>query len=501
VIARATPPLAGVPGWVRQAAPWVVTVLAGLAGAWLALAVAGTTRAEVGPLGIEAGITPAWGGETVVEVDPVGTLVVDTHDAPLQVRVGVRTVDVERVQDIVANPTSLSDLDERVVEDLQDALVKAAVRSGVVALVGAVVVGGLLLRSWQRGLIAGAVALAAVACSYGLAALTFDPEATREPRFTGLLSSAPQLVGSAEAIASNFDAYADQLASIVTNVSQLYDTTLALPTFAPDDETIRLLHVSDLHLNPAAWELIDAVAEQYDVDAIVDTGDIADHGTAPESAYVRPIAELGRPYIFVKGNHDSVLTAAAVAEAPNAVVLDGSAVEVAGLRFLGAPDPRFTPDQLTRGTADEDIRAASEELADEAKSMNAPADVVVFHDPTHAELFDGAAPLVLAGHAHDRQTVVLEEGTRIMVQGSTGGAGLRALEGEEPTPVTLSVLYLDPETRELVAWDDITLGGLGLTSAEIQRHQADEGNGENGPTNSPSPTDSPSPTGSPSPPP
>jgi hypothetical protein len=97
VIAKAKPTLAGAPGWVRQATPWVLTVLAGLAGAWLALAVAGTTRAEVGPLGVEAGITPAWGGETVVEMDPVGTLVVDTHDAPLQVRVGVRTVDVERV--------------------------------------------------------------------------------------------------------------------------------------------------------------------------------------------------------------------------------------------------------------------------------------------------------------------------------------------------------------------------------------------------------------------
>jgi hypothetical protein len=67
-----------------------------------------------------------------------------------------------------------------------------------------------------------------------------------------------------------------------------------------------------------------------------------------------------------------------------------------------------------------------------------------------------------------------------MVQGSTGGAGLRALEGEDPTPVTLSVLYLDPDTRRLVAWDDITLGGLGLTSAEIQRHQADEDNGDAG---------------------
>jgi predicted MPP superfamily phosphohydrolase len=283
------------------------------------------------------------------------------------------------------------------------------------------------------------------------------------------------------------------LARIVTNVGKLYDTTIALPTFAPDDETIRLLHVSDLHLNPSAWAVIRAVAEQYDVDAIVDTGDIADHGTAPESAYVRPIADLGRPYVFVKGNHDSVLTAAAVAEAPNAVVLDGTPVEVAGLRFLGAPDPRFTPDQSTRGTANQDIRVASEELADEARSLTPPADVVAFHDPTHAELFDGAAPLVLTGHTHVRQTVVLDEGTRIMVQGSTGGAGLRALEGEEPTPVTLSVLYLDPESKQLVAWDDITLGGLGLTSAEIQRHQANEDNGENGPTESPAPSPSPTP--------
>jgi predicted MPP superfamily phosphohydrolase len=410
----------------------------------------------------------------------------------VRVHVAVRTVDLGGVQTIVASPAELAALDERLVADLRDVLTKAAVRAGLVAIAGAAIVAGLLLRSVRRALVAGAVAVVAVGGVYGLAGLTFDPEAVREPRFTGLLSSAPQLVASAEAIASNFDAYADQLARIVTNVSQLYDTTIALPTFAPDGDTIRLLHVSDLHLNPSAWTVIRAVAEQYDVDVIIDTGDIADHGTAPESAYVRPIADLGRPYVFVKGNHDSILTAAAVAEAPNAVVLDGTPVNVAGVRLLGAPDPRFTPDQTTRGTADEDIRRASEELSDDARSLIEPADVVVFHDPTHAELFDGAAPLVLAGHAHERQTVVFDEGTRIMVQGSTGGAGLRALENEEPTPVTLSVLYLDPETKQLAAWDDITLGGLGLTSAEIQRHQADEDNGENGPAPSRTPASPPS---------
>jgi predicted MPP superfamily phosphohydrolase len=502
VIAASTPPTPAVPWlprWVRQAAPWVANVVAALLGAWLALAVAGTTHAAVGPLGVDAAIKPAWGGETVVEVDPIGTLVLDTHNAPLEVGVTVRAVDVERVRELVDNPASLSVIDERIVADLQDVLLRAAIRAAVVAVVGALVVGGLLLRSWRRALVAAAVAAGVVGGSYGLAALTFDRDAVREPTFTGLLTTAPQLVGSAEDIASNFDAYADQLASIVTNVGRLYDTALTLPTFAPDDDTIRLLHVSDLHLSPSAWDVIRAVAEQYDVDAIVDTGDIADHGTGPESSYVGPIADLGRPYVFVKGNHDSVLTQAAVAENANAVVLAGDAVDVAGLTFIGAPDPRFTPDQTTRGTADQDLRRGTEELADEARSLGPPADVIVFHDPTYAELFDGAGPLVLAGHAHRRQTVVLDEGTRVMVQGSTGGAGLRALEGEDPTPVTLSVLYLDPDARRLVAWDDITLGGLGLTSAEIQRHLATDDDDDNGegadtgeaPTRSPTPTRSP----------
>ena len=63
----------------------------------------------------------------------------------------------------------------------------------------------------------------------------------------------------------------------------------------------------------------------------------------------------------------------------------------------------------------------------------------------------------------------MEDGTLLMIQGSTGGAGLRGLQGEEPTPLACTVLYLDPETGELRAYDEITLGGLGETEVTIQR--------------------------------
>jgi hypothetical protein len=54
------------------------------------------------------------------------------------------------------------------------------------------------------------------------------------------------------------------------------------------------------------------------------------------------------------------------------------------------------------------------------------------------------------------------------VEGSSGGAGLRGLEGEEPTPLTMSVLYFD-ETQSLKAYDDIQLGGTGEQNVTMQR--------------------------------
>jgi hypothetical protein len=104
-----------------------------------------------------------------------------------------------------------------------------------------------------------------------------------------------------------------------------------------------------------------------------------------------------------------------------------------------------------------------------AAALPEPPDLAMVHHPDQAGPLDGVLPLVLAGHVHERRISTLDEGTLLMVQGSTGGAGLRALEGEYPEPLTCTVLYLDPETGELRAYDEIVLGGLGETEVTIQR--------------------------------
>ncbi|URN01649.1 metallophosphoesterase [Actinomadura madurae] len=269
-----------------------------------------------------------------------------------------------------------------------------------------------------------------------------------------------------------FSAYRAQLARLVGNVSELYTATSTLPTYEPDPSTIRVLHVSDIHLNPAAWSVIKSVSAQFQVDLVVDSGDLMDHGSKPEDRFAESISDLKVPYVYVRGNHDSKATERAVAREKNAIVLDDRTREVAGLHVYGVGDPRFTPDKSTRDdyVGADQLRAEGLRYAEKLRASGSLPDLVVTHDPTEGEAFSGVTPLVLAGHAHARSTKLLPTGTRLFVQGSTGGAGLRGLEHEQPTPIELSVLYFSRATHRLQGWDDLRLGGLGLTSAQIERH-------------------------------
>ncbi|MGX1270950.1 putative phosphodiesterase [Streptomyces phaeoluteigriseus] len=264
---------------------------------------------------------------------------------------------------------------------------------------------------------------------------------------------------------------------------------------------MRVLHVSDIHLNPASWKIIASLVEQYKVNVIVDSGDTMDHGTAAENGFLDPVADLGAPYVWVRGNHDSTTTQGYLESMKNVHVLDdGRAVTLAGLRFAGIGDPQFTPDRSTVPDAEGTQEAAGDRLADALRAQRAggtPVDVAIAHEPSAARRTDGEVPMVLAGHLHHAEMEILEKGTRLRVEGSTGGSGLRAVEGRYPDPIEASILYFDRDSRRLQAWDEIKLGGLGLTTAEVSRHLPKENQPGAAPTPTPTPTPS-SPTSGPS---
>jgi predicted MPP superfamily phosphohydrolase len=460
-------------------------------GAWVGIAVLGQTTRPIGPVETTMRLAPSWGGESVLSLPPLGTLELNTHDGPLQLNVNIDSINQDAAERIFQDPRLLAGLEEQIVRDVRTGVYATAAKSLITGTLGAMMVTLIVARRRIPTLIASGAAAVGILGLYGVAAATLDPRAVSEPKYTGLLTSAPSLIGNAQDIAENFGAYSDQLVRLVTSVTRLYDVTSTLPAYEPDDNVIRILHVSDLHLAEQAWDIVGSVTRQYSIDLIVDSGDITDHGLSAENYYLQRIASLRVPYVWVRGNHDSVVTEEAMRQIPNVVVLDGKVRTVKGIRFLGAGDPTFTP-AWRREIPPEDAQAVARQalaLAKVAKNTRPAVDAIVFHDSTGAPFFDGHASLLLTGHGHERINLVLPKGSRLMQEGSTGGSGLRALKYEKPTPVMLSVLYLDRTTRELQAWDEITLGGLGLTSARIDRHQV---NPDEEPGAPPSPIPSPS---------
>ena len=487
---------------LRRWGPTVRVVLFALVGAGIALALAGRIPAHVGPFDTTMGARPSLHGGTVVHLAPLGTIELDTHDWPIGLDLRVEELSLAEAERIADNPQVIDDLGDDVADDVRAALVRLVLRCVLVAVAGGIV-GALAARlRWQSALAGLATGALLVVGAGAGAAATFDTNAVAEPRYTGLLSRAPTAIGDVEDIIDRFGEYREQLSDLVGNVVTLYLAAEDLPTFAPTDDTIRVLHVSDIHLNPQAFDLMGQLTEQFDVDAIADTGDIVDWGTEPESQLLRQIGDLEVPYVFVRGNHDSRTTQRAVADQPNAVVLDGDGAEVAGLRFWGIGDPRYTPnkDQAAAGPSEgERAEAFAPEVADELAAAEPPeVDVVLVHDARIAADIGGEVPLVLAGHTHQPSDERIEPtdddgsddtdttdepppDTRLLVEGSTGGAGLRGLEGDEPKPLQASVLYFDPDSRELLVYDRVSVKGLGETGATIDRHVlVDDTNREGG---------------------
>jgi predicted phosphodiesterase len=462
---------------VRHPHPWpralgLVAVV--LLGAWLGLLIVGNVRVAVGPMNTTMTLRPSLTGGTKINVSPLGALELNSHRAPLRLDVNVDQLDPVRAQALVDHPERLSGLQDEVARDVEHGTLDVALRSCVAVVSGATALGLAVYRRPRRALAAGGTALALLMACGASAYATWNPESVLEPKYSGLLSSAPSLVGNARNIVTEFDVYQKELARLVTNVTKLYDVTSTLPAYQPDPTTVRVLHVSDIHLNPASWKIIASLVDQYKVNVIVDTGDTMDHGTAAENGFLDPIADLGAPYVWVRGNHDSPITQRYLQRMKNVHVLDdGRAVTIAGLRFAGIGDPQFTPDRSKALGADESEELAGDRLATalgDQKTAGTPVDVAMAHEPSAAREVDGEVPLVLCGHLHHEGDEILKYGTRLRMEGSTGGSGLRALEHKYPAPIEASILYFDRDTRRLQAWDAIKLGGLGETTAEVTRH-------------------------------
>jgi hypothetical protein len=531
------------PGWRAHTVHALGVLVVAVAGSAVGAALAPPITTDVGPIEAQVSVVPSLSPGVHVLLPPAGEVSFDTHLAPFAVQARIARVDLEGARALIASPSALRELQATAPDSLRDATILAAGTTALCALTGAVLLSLLVYRRhWSRtGEVAAMMGLV-LAVVGGAGAVTFDPDKLAQPRFTGLLGEAPYVAGKASSMLTRLESYRSGLADIVSGVTTLYATSDALPVLPAADDVVTVLHVSDIHLNPLGFDLTARLVKQFHADLVVDTGDITTWGTEVESSVLSRISSVGVPYVFVRGNHDSLRTQAAVAKNPNAIVLDGEVRTVKGVTIAGIGDPRFTPDSQapitspstgaaaatgpTAGVAsshagsdtpasgppasatatsgapgsgedasggaspgatsysdspDPELRAGAR-LADVVHSWNAahpttPVDIAAVHEPYAVPPLLGSVPLVLAGHFHQRSVRLDPSGTRVMVEGSTGGAGVtsdtmhRVAEGQ-PVPLDATLLYVarrGDRAGQVVAYDEVTVGGFGLASVTLDR--------------------------------
>lgn len=428
----------------------------------------GQGNMNIGVINAHLSLAPSWTGSTIIDLGPVGSIGFHSHKGPLAVNVKVNSLSAQSAGELLTSEQEIEGITKNASETLKSTFLKIAWHS---LIGGALLSFMLVLISFRRFKIAVYASLISILLN-GLvgsyAYLTYRPATIKQPVYKGLVASAPSLIGSAQDIADDFNLYRDQMDNLLENVSKLYSASSNLPNYHVSPETVSLLHVSDIHLNPEAWNLITQLVREFKIDAIIDTGDISDHGSVYEDSFYTEIPKLKIPYFYIRGNHDSIHTQEVIAGYPNARVLtSGEIVNFQGLNISGIGDPRFTPDK-TKNIIDKKVTEAVAEFAKKIKGRE--VDIALMHDPAPANLLDGVASYILAGHIHRRTVTDLPLGSLLMTQGSTGGSGLRMLTNKEVAdPLMATILYFDKKTRALKAYDEVTMGGLGSASIQISR--------------------------------
>jgi predicted MPP superfamily phosphohydrolase len=469
----------------------LIPIVIGVAGSSLGMLVLGRRTVSMGPFRVQ--LTAQFGrGVTDVRLPPFGQLSADTHRAPLRFTASLRDVQLPELTEVV-DEGGIEELTAQVERDA-----KAQIAPFAVLLFGAAVAGalGLAVVAFRTNLKSVAVAVAAGVLVVGgseLAAYaTYDPGAFASPTYSGSLALAPRLIGEVRTATERIDAFRDELRDIVDGAVRVYST---LGTPGPErGEEVRVLHISDIHLSPLGLSFAQELAREFDVDLVVDTGDLTSFGTDFEEAVLSGVEAFHRPYLFVRGNHDArTLGQAMEVQVPNATVLNGTTVTMAGIRFYGLAHPAFTPDK-TSALDDEEVaelaRRAGQVVLRDVEEASSPPDVVLVHDDRMAESVAGRVPLVLSGHFH-RHSARVVDGTLYLRAGTTGGAGADVFTEPGGIPLSAQILYFSTDTpRPTLVGFDVVEQSPETGSLTIDRHLVA---GEFGPLIlQPSPTLSPS---------
>lgn len=482
----------------RRVLPWLLTAVA------VAAFINGFGRVgvDLGAFSFQLSAGVPGRGLTRILLPPVGEVRATTHRAPVDIAVQLTGVDLEGLRRVVLGRGAGFSRSRKILEPGsnppppvpspqaqalpptgEEVKLPAAARQVVVQFRPTATRAVILfaIRLLLLGALAGALAFAVtgpwhlkhtfVGALFGFGLVlalttatyvTYRTEPLATPEYKGILEAAPWMIGAASQTLTKVHELEERVALVADNLFTLFERLDNLEPLAVEGADVTVLHVSDIHNNPAAFSLITTVAKRFRADFVIDTGDLTDWGTPIEAEIVERIRRLGMTYVFVSGNHESSEILSRLNELPNVIVLDGDQTEVKGLRIVGFGDPgshETSPGSLPL----DEVPKFAASLAETVRQITPPPDVVAVHNFRIAEAIpDDLAPVVLFGHDHRLR--IFRMGKTVAVDaGTTGAAGIRGLGTREGVPFSMAVLYFrrnEEGSLRLVAVDTLTVANV-----------------------------------------
>lgn len=412
-------------------------------------------------------------GGTIINVPPVGKLYLKTHYTPWQFIFTLDAIDFTKLEKQLDSLPVKEEWLKTLERETLHAILKLFLLMTVIGLCGAFIALRIMgikpfTKEFYYGMSGPLLLILLLIATTGL---TYDSNAVETPQYQGVLASAPWAMNLVTMGLDNIEVIGDNLKKISRDLPKLFKQAGQIKNIGDLQFDLAALHVSDIHNNPAAFEFISELVNNFKIELIIDTGDLTDYGTPLEAEIINQIAKIRIPYIFIPGNHDSPLIINRLKKISFVKVLEQGIIDIKGLTIVGQADPASLSYNSDLASKDE-LKNSAAVLKETLQNTEKVPNIVLVHNRDLAKELIGQMPLPLILHGHDHQyRLTTEAKTIINDAGTTGAAGLRGLT-EEGVPYSATILYLKKKPNgemSLKAIDSIKINGV-AGKLTIERH-------------------------------
>lgn len=387
-----------------------------------------------------------WGkGRTLLYFPPLGKIIATTHWPPLDFHLLLVNIHFDELTALTGNFSLTDFLSNSLLYAIKISLIKYMIFLFLLAfLLG--IASSFFLARWRTGikelLMPGLINVVVLAFFISTAILSYNTAAFSEAEYQGALEAAPWILHVLQEGKDIVNNIGFQFTEIIENISFLEkEMKTNIPLNGPQNEprdTIKVLHISDIHNNPAAFDFIQRVVDTFNVQLIIDTGDLVDYGTDWElGLFQQNIQEIKIPYIFIPGNHDSPLIIEQLQGFENVNVLENGAIDMMGLKIIALADPASS--STSPSLADDTLLEEKAKLLAEKVNDSEEVTLIAAHNPQLFKYLRQGGNLLLGGHLHHPFVKKNEEYIEINA-GSTGASGIRGLQKMK---ISFSLVLLD----------------------------------------------------------